>query len=150
MINRSSAADRRTKDVGVRRHRVGSPDAPREVVRAHSISRVGCVAQRFLCRGTVVLAEIPYADGTGRKWRPAVVVEVSGHVVTLLPCTTSRAARQDTDVAIVDLDVAGLHKHTVVRTGRSVAVDRTVVAQVYGHLSLSDADRLIPNLRESA
>ena len=128
---------KRTHDVGLRRHRKKTdPDAG--VLCTHEVMKVTKVAHRFLQPGTVVRADIPFADGTGRKVRPSVVVSASRLAVELIPCTSSPRATKGSDVAINDLPAAGLHKPTRARTGRTVSVDRVAVVQVLGRLSSAD------------
>lgn len=133
----------RTKNMGVRRHRVISPDAPRELVRSHDVMQVTTVAHRFLSSGAVILADVPYADGAGRKCRPVVVVAVHGHTVTVIPCTSSKRASARTDIAIEDLAAAGLPKATKARTARHLTLERFAVVKMLGHLGAVDAFRIL-------
>lgn len=150
MNHKTSAKRGRTANVGLRRHRTAVRHPERGTITMHSIMKVECVAQRFLAAGSVVLAEVPFADGTGRKWRPAVVVRVVGHVVTLIACTSSAGARATSDVDISNLAAAGLARATKARTGRYVEVDRTRIVKVSGHLSDFDARRILPGFGQAA
>ena len=96
---------------------------------------VTSVAHRFLSPGVVVRAYFPYAEGTDGKYRPAVVVAKHGQVVTLIALTTSRRATEASDVSVLDLEDAGLHKATRARTARPECVDRAKVIQVLGRLA---------------
>jgi hypothetical protein len=107
------------------------------------------VAYRFLKPGRVVRAEVPYADGTGRKMRPAVVVAVHGRTVELIAITSKRV-RSAGDVVVADLEVAGLHKDSVARTGRLIIVDRVAVVAELGFLSDRDMSTVLVSHGEAA
>lgn len=138
---RPSRKDRR--DVGVRRHRDVQYAEQRDVERCHEVMWVTSVAHRFLSPGVVVRAYFPYAEGTDGKYRPAVVVAKHGQVVTLIALTTSRRATEASDVSVLDLEDAGLHKATRARTARPECVDRAKVIQVLGRLSARDFTRIL-------
>lgn len=130
---------RRNRNVGVRRHR-GARFAEVGPLKSHRIMEVTTVAYRFLKPGRVVRAEIPFREGGGSKVRPAVVVAVNGHSITVIPLTTSPKARFSTDIPVVDLRAAGLHRETKARTGCLVVIDRSMAIEELGFLS--DRDRV--------
>lgn len=87
--------------------------------------------------GTVVLAQIPYADGTGWKTRPAVVISAETDRVQVLPATTVRRD-QYSCVQLHEWADAGLTRPTYVQE-RSVEVERkTEITSVRGRLSDRD------------
>ena len=133
----ASRYEKRRQNVGLRRHR----DVRRPSVgplTTHRVMVVTKVAHRFLERGAVVRTDIPFAEGTGRKIRPAIVIGVYGRAVELIPCTSSPKACRTTDVPIADLSAAGLIKSTKARTGMVKRVDRGAVIEVLGRLSTRD------------
>jgi hypothetical protein len=89
--------------------------------------------------GVVVWADIPFADGTGSKGRPAVVVDASGSAVTLLPVTSSPSRRHFPRlyVELSDWDEAGLNRPCAVQQ-RLVRVDRSSVSEILGKLDPYD------------
>ena len=137
------------QDVGLRRHRKTWSNGA-GVLCSHEIMSVTKVAYRFLKPGVVVRAEIPYADGTGRKVRPSIVVSAGSRFVELMPCTSSPRATRRFDVAIHDLASAGLLKATKARTDRTVQVDRVAVIQVLGRLSAADRGAIFASDHEVA
>jgi hypothetical protein len=138
---RPEGKDRR--NVGVRRHRGVQHTEQRDVERSHEVMRVTSVAHRFLSPGVVVRAYFPFADGTDGKYRPAIVVGKQGQVVTLIALSTSQRAVDASDVSVLDLEEAGLHKATRARTARPECVDRAKVIQVLGRLSARDFTRIL-------
>ncbi len=129
--------------MGVRRHRVISPDAPREVVRSHDVMQVTTVAHRFLSPGADHPGGRAVRRRAGRKCRPVIVVAVHGHTVTVIPCTSSKRASARTDIAIEDLAAAGLPKSTKARTARHLTLERFAVVKMLGHLGAVDAFRIL-------
>lgn len=96
-----------------------------------------------LAPGTVVWAHIGFRDGTGEKARPAVVVEVRGRDVVLLPATTSEKRHRLLDhVEVLDLAEAGLDRPTGIST-IPVVVDRRIdLTSIAGDLSEQDRQRV--------
>ncbi len=112
--------------------------------------KITSVAYRFLSPGAVVRAYVPFADGEDMKARPVVVVGMQGQEVTVIPCSTSRRATRSTDVAIEDLDSAGLPKSTRARTARCVVLERSAVIKLLGHLEASMPLRILPAIGHAA
>ena len=113
---------------------------PMSVVRPVPLTR--------LTPGTVVWAHVPYADGTGEKSRPAVVVTTRGRDIELLPATTSSLRHgQPGFVSLTDLHAAGLERRSSVRL-ESVTVDRIEIINITGQVAPLDAARIgitLPN-----
>ena len=126
------------RDVGIRRHRLPAAGG-NGVIGTHPIMGITRVALRFLSPGVVVLADVPYVEGEGRKFRPVIVVRVEGDRVVGIACTSSRRANEPTDIPLNEAAAAGLNRPTKARTGRAVQLDRTSVVQVMGHLGSEDA-----------
>lgn len=101
------------------------------------------IPRNRLVPGTVVWAHIDFRDGTGEKARPAVVVDVRGTEVVVLPGTTSvrRHALRD-HVEVRDLDDAGLRRPTGIST-MPVSVDRIDLTAISGSLSPHDHQRIV-------
>jgi hypothetical protein len=142
MRRRKHGGNRSKRDVGLRRHRSVRSEQ-RDVERTHEVMRVTSVAHKFLSPGVVVRALFPYAEGDEGKYRPAVVVAKHGQVVSLIALTTSRRATHSSDVSVLDLDEAGLHKATRARTAHAEWVDRAKVIKVLGRLSNRDFTRIL-------
>jgi hypothetical protein len=93
-----------------------------------------------LVPGAVVWAHVPFAEIDEFKTRPAVVVEIVGREVTILPATSSssRSGYPTEYVELRDLNAAGLNRPTGVRL-RETTVDIIEIVDVVGRLS--DIDR---------
>jgi len=85
--------------------------------------------------GTVVWAHVPYADGTGEKSRPAVVLSRQGRDIELLPATTSNRRHRFPGryVEIRDLESAGLNRATGVSL-QPVVADVIEIISITGSL----------------
>lgn len=98
------------------------------------------VPQRMLARGVIAYAQVPFADGTGWKSRPVVVVGVRGREVAVRPITTARrwkVAPNPAYVAIDEWEEAGLSRPSAVAP-RTVTLDRMAVTGIVGRLSEAD------------
>ena len=107
-------------------------------------SSVKPVPLNRLGAGAVVLARIVFADSTGDKVRPAVVLSVSRHEVQVLPLTTSRN-RFRYPLCYVELEQwfeAGLSKPSGVER-RPVMLERGDLVGVMGQLVESDWARVM-------
>ena len=134
--------DVRRRDVGVRRWRQMPPE------RRFSWSklfRAKPVAASRLLPGIVVWARVPYAEVDNWKTRPAVVKNVVGRQVTLLPGTSStsrfRFPSQYVEVAW-PID-CGLTRPTGFRR-QEVIVDIVEVDDIVGALDASARAALLP------
>jgi len=131
--------DYRNKSVRHKGHR----EAERKV-RPPRLTVVKSIPLRQLVRGTVVWAHIMFQDGTGEKARPAVIVEVVGREITLLPITTSprRQAFPERYVELGDVEQAGIMRASAVEL-RTVRIDRIDLVNIIGELSDRDRDRVL-------
>jgi len=124
-----------------RRHNEAvAPSRDRKVIPMSIVRRI---PRTQLTPGTVVWAHVPFADGTGEKSRPAVVLSRQGRDIELLPATTSmrRHRYPDQYVEIQDLESAGLGRATGVCL-RPVVVDILEIIPITG--SLRPANPCIP------
>jgi PemK-like protein. len=84
-----------------------------------------------------------FADGTGYKRRPAVVVAHTRNAVTVLLCTTSAdALRRRGTVRMERVAEAGLARPTAVLAQRPVEVPRTHVVGIWGNCAETDWRRI--------
>jgi hypothetical protein len=134
----------RAQHMGIRRHRVLVQSSPKSE-RCHSAMRASFVPRRHLDPGVVVLADVGFAEGLGRKCRPVVITAVHGRTVSAIPCTSSLSANRTTDVVIEDLASAGLGRATRARTDREIRLDFSSLFTMLGRLSTADAARLLPS-----
>jgi len=137
------ANERLLRNTGLRRHRNALAPEVRDVERCHDIMRIMSVARRFLKPGVVVRAAIPFWEGGDQKVRPAIVVAVRGDDMVVIPLTSSPRATHAGDVAVHDLDSAGLCKPTRARTGRAVRIGASTAIEVLGRLGAADFHRIV-------
>lgn len=132
--------------MGRRNNQTVTPSRDRKVVPMSVVRRI---PRTQLTPGTVVWAHVPFADGTGEKSRPAVVLSRQGRDIELLPATTSMR-RHDYPhkyVEIEDLESAGLNRATGVSL-RPVVVDIIEIISITG--SLRPTNPCIPAINEKA
>lgn len=96
---------------------------------------------------SIVVARIEYADGTGSKVRPALVVSVGDEVVKTFRITSQYQFKSDVIKAkyfeIIDWYKAGLRKPSWIDTVRFYEIDSDKVKiKIIGRLSERDIDRL--------
>jgi len=141
IIGSGGYAVRRVYSEKHRKHNTQSTyDSKRKVV---PMSIVRPVPLSRLLPGTVVWAHIPFADGTGEKSRPAVVIATESRDITLLPGTTStrRFDLRNSYSEVIDLDAAGLNRPTGI-SRRPVTVDKIEIIMICGELAGDDAEGL--------
>ena len=97
-------------------------------------------------RNDVVLLPIPFTDLKGNKVRPAIVIGTGTFAgdVFVVP-VTSRLFQAD--LTLNDWSEAGLNVPSGIK-GQIATIEGSLIRQVVGSLSLSDAGRLDQKLRE--
>jgi hypothetical protein len=102
------------------------------------------VRQSEVGPGSVILATVPFADGTGEKPRPVVVLELSDAGVLVVPCSAQEKGKRSGYTPISDRHVAGLLRATYVsRRTIHLAWDRLLVS--LGQCSKLDWRRIRAN-----
>ena len=101
----------------------------------------------------VVVVPFPFSDGPAAKRRPALVLsraetfgEPSGHSVMAM-ITSAKNSAWPLDVAISDLEAAGLPAASVVRM-KLFTLDHRMVIRTAGQLALGDAEEVRTALGE--
>lgn len=89
------------------------------------------VPTRQLVPGTIALARVPFAEGTGEKVRPVLVVSVSRATVRCVPITTKRNRASAIEVEI------GSGRRSWARS-MVVSIDRVALLTVMGSLAESE------------
>ncbi|HVM09184.1 MAG TPA: type II toxin-antitoxin system PemK/MazF family toxin [Acidimicrobiales bacterium] len=137
---------------GDKRHGGRAARGRREVnvveLRVSALASVKPAPRNRLTFGAVIWAHIPFAEVDAEKTRPAVVVELDGSSVTVLPATSaaSRLRFPNRHVEIDDLASAGLRRPTGIRL-RTVRIDLIEIIDVVGTLAAVDAARLEERVR---
>lgn len=105
------------------------------------------IARNRVTPGLVVYADIVFAEGTGSKARPSVVLCIDGDAVTLVPLTGSPRPHR---IPVEFWAEAGLNKCSFFEP-RTVTVDRrTAITGVVGSLEVADFERLAVGLMPPA
>jgi hypothetical protein len=116
------------------------------------LRRARPVARTLLKPGTVVWARVPFVDRPdSSKARPAVVSEVVGREVRLLPVTSSTkesVRRSPLYVRLEDWASAGLSRPCLV-TRKVISVDVIDITTVVGCLGDDDRARVLGNGADS-
>jgi mRNA interferase MazF len=97
-------------------------------------------------RGDVIVVDFPFSDATGRKVRPALVVQadewnrrLSDTILALITSSRSRftgaATQLQIDVATPDGRTSGLRLSSVVQCENLVTVDKSFILHTIGRLS---------------
>ena len=106
-----------------------------------------------LTRGDIILADLPFADRTGSKVRPALVVQSDRNnarlddvILALITRTTSRAPVEPTqllvDVTTAEGKTSGLLHTSAVECERLVTLHQSFIQRVVGRLP----DALMPQI----
>ena len=129
-----------TRNAGKSRHLHNDRQSPPVV----SLSTVRRVPRKRLTPGTVIWAHVPFEETEGEKTRPAVVIDLRGRDVVILPGTTAPARKRlgPRYVEVTDLDAAGLYRPTGIRLSE-VVVDLIEIIDIVGTLSDPDASRIL-------
>lgn len=99
-------------------------------------------------RGDTVLVDFPYSDQTGRKVRPALVVQadvlnqrLDDTILALITSSQRRrigvATQFEIDITTTEGQQTGLRLNSVVQCENLITYDQTFILRVLGHLSAS-------------
>jgi len=129
-----------TRNAGKSRHLHNDRQSPPVV----NLSTVRRIPRTRLSPGTVVWARVPFEDTEGEKTRPAVIIDLRGRDVVILPGTTAPARKRlgPRYVEVTDLDAAGLYRPTGIRRAE-VVIDLIEIIDIVGTLSDVDASRIL-------
>jgi mRNA interferase MazF len=97
-------------------------------------------------RGDVIIVDFPFSDATGRKIRPALVVQadelnrrLSDTILALITSSRSRftgaATQLAIDVSTSDGRRSGLRLSSVIQCENLVTIDKSFIIHAIGHLS---------------
>jgi mRNA interferase MazF len=104
-------------------------------------------------QGAVLVLPFPYSDRLAEKRRPAVVVskpalERAHGVVWVAMITSDRGAHRVDDIAITNLDKAGLPFPSLVRPSKIATIEPERVIRTAGALSQSNLRALLDTIRK--
>lgn len=95
-------------------------------------------------RGDIVLVDFPYSDQTGRKVRPALVVQadvlnqrLEDTILALITSSQRRrigvATQFDIDITTMEGQQTGLRLNSVVQCENLITYDQALILRVLGH-----------------
>lgn len=99
-------------------------------------------------RGDIVLVDFPYSDQTGRKVRPALVVQADAlnqrlddTILALIPSSQRRrmgaVTQLEIDITTTEGQQTGLRLNSVVQCENLITYDQALILRVLGRLSAS-------------
>jgi mRNA interferase MazF len=91
--------------------------------------------------GDLVVADIPFTDGSASKKRPILILWLDGQDA-IVAAVTSAAPRTVTDVPLDDWQSSGLRVASTVRLSRLDCLEQSLLVFRLGHISSADAQRL--------
>jgi mRNA interferase MazF len=99
--------------------------------------------------GDLVLIAFPFSSGAQVKRRPALILLDSGDADILVARVTTQRYDTPYDVALTDWQTAGLRAPSVVRLHKVATLERLLVDQRMGHVSVDDRSRIATVLRQT-
>jgi mRNA interferase MazF len=98
--------------------------------------------------GEIVLLSFPFADTTGAKRRPALVILDTGDEDTIVVRVTSQVAQTAFDVELMEWQQAGLLLPSVVRVHKVATLEKRLVERRLGALTPSDWAQVRVKIRQ--
>lgn len=105
--------ERTTRDVRTQRIQEVRPSVA--AMTDNSVRTLRKMQHREISPGEVHYVRIPYTDGEGDKARPAIVLQVDGAEVHVLPITSSAKGLEHASYVLQDAAAAGLSRRSGVR-----------------------------------
>lgn len=88
--------------------------------------------------GDVILADLPFIDGSGVKRRPLLVLIDTGDSDVIVAPITSQSAQSRFEVILRDWHLGGLAQPSVVRVHKVTTIGKRAVTRLLGTLSSRD------------
>ena len=92
--------------------------------------------------GEIVQLDFPFTDGEGAEGRPALVLLDTGDDDIVVARITSHTSRDQYDIRLNDLSIAGLSVPSVVRLHKLATIEKRLVSRRRGTLSEGDLNRV--------
>jgi mRNA interferase MazF len=113
-----------------------------------------------LRRGDIILADLPFSDGSGSKVRPGLVVQNDANnrrlddvILALITSVTDRAGTEPTqllvDIATNDGRQSGLLHTSAIKCEHLITLDQRLVKRVIGRLSDATMEQISVCLKAS-
>jgi mRNA interferase MazF len=98
--------------------------------------------------GELLLVSFPFADITGAKRRPALVLFDTGDEDIIVARVTSQTVESEFDVELLDWQQAGLLIPSVVRIHKVATLEKRLVERNLGTLTPSDWARVQAKIQQ--
>ena len=98
--------------------------------------------------GEIVLLLFPFADATGAKRRPALIILDTGDEDIIVFRVTSQVAQTAFDVELVEWRQAGLQLPSVVRVHKVATLEKRLVERRLGTLTPGDWAQVCVTIRQ--
>jgi mRNA interferase MazF len=98
--------------------------------------------------GEVLLLLFPFADATGARRRPALVLLDTGDADIVVARVTSQIVRTVFDVELVEWQQAGLLLPSVVRVHKVATLEKRLVERRLGALTSNDWDQVRTRIQQ--
>ena len=97
-------------------------------------------------KGDIVLIPFPFTDLRGIKNRPALVLYVALHDVTVAFITSQLIQQEPFDIAIKPNTINGLKVDSIVKLGKIATIEKSLVIGKMGLLNSSEIATINKNL----
>ena len=98
--------------------------------------------------GEIVLLLFPFADATGAKRRPALIIRDTGDEDVIVCRVTSQVAQTTFDVELEEWPQAGLQLPSVIRVHKVATLEKRLIERRLGVLTPSDWSRVRAKIRQ--
>ena len=88
-----------------------------------------------MAKGDIVLITFPFADLSGSKLRPAVVLAETSLDLTVCFITTQLQWQEPNDVQLLPTSTNGLRKQSLIRTSKIATLGKTLAKGLLGRLT---------------
>lgn len=88
-----------------------------------------------MAKGDIVLITFPFADLSGNKLRPAVVLAETSLDLTVCFITTQLQWQEPTDVQLLPTSTNGLRKQSLIRASKIATLGKTLAKGLLGRLT---------------
>lgn len=115
------------------------------------------MAKPPLHQGDVVLVPFPFADLSGQKMRPAVIVSADpqGHelIVAFITSVLTNRSPRGAEVELLQSDpefrVTGFKSNSLIRLDKLVTLSRSIISRRLGSTGIATRAKLIAGLRRA-
>ena len=86
----------------------------------------------------IILVDFPFTDTYGSKIRPALILAVEDHNITMAFITTVLPEKYESDVSIKRTAANGLKKDSIIRLNKMITLDAKLIMGEIGNISQNE------------